>query len=221
LRNLVAEVRHCTGPGPVVRIIRIQPLYTEESFPNVGRAFLPIILFSCFIPGCGESPAEPEFPVLDPEAGLLEGTIDGSTFQGTGHFSSTPDVRMGVGGDFHFLSIGVGPSHDESINGVWFNGEIPPPGSYSVSFPSLFQRGFWLFYKQGPGAGMVRYAADSGTIEIDSAASSEVRGSFHVSARPCADADCRESAGGDTDSETIELSGTFRLVPLDPLFVPL
>lgn len=187
----------------------------------MGRAFLTIILFGCLICGCGESPSEPEFPEMDPEAGLLEGTIDGSAFQGTGLFSSTPDVRMGFGGDFHFLSIGVGPSHDESINGVWFDGEIPPPGSYPVSFPSLFQRGFWLFYQRGPGAGTVRYAADSGTIEIDSASASEVLGSFHVMARRCDDPECREPAGGDADGETIELSGTFRLVLSDPIFVPL
>jgi hypothetical protein len=187
----------------------------------MGRAFLSILLFGFFISGCGEFPAAPEFPEMDPGAGSLEGTIDGSTFQGTGRFSSTPDVRMGFGGAFHFLSIGVGPSHDESINGVWFDGEIPPPGSYSVSSPSLFQRGFWLFYQQGPGAGTVRYAADSGTIEIDSAASREVRGSFHVRARRCDDLECREPAGGDADGETIELSGTFRLVLSDPIFVPL
>jgi hypothetical protein len=185
------------------------------------RAFLTIILYGCLVSACEESPAEPEFPELDPEDGLLVGIIDGSTFQGTGLFSSTPDVRMGFGGDFHFLSIGVGPSDDESINGVWFDGETPPPGSYSVSFPSPFQRGFWLFYQRGPGAGTVRYAADSGTIEIDSASSSEVRGLFHVSARRCGDPDCREPAHGDAGSETIELSGTFHLVLFDPLFVPL
>jgi len=185
------------------------------------RAFLTIILYGGLVSGCGESPVEPEFPELEPEAGMLEGIVDGSMFRGTGTFGGTPDVRMGFGGNFQFSSIGVGKSDDESINGVWFDGEIPPAGSYAVNFPSLFQRGFWLFYKQGPGAGHVRYAADSGTIVIDSSSVDEVRGSFQVSARPCGDPDCREPAGGDTGSETIELSGTFRLVPLDPLFIPL
>lgn len=186
----------------------------------MGRASLAIIL--CLWTACGESPTEPEFPELDPKAGVLEGVIDGSAFRGTGMFGGTPDVRMGFGGNFQFSSIGVGPSDGQIIYGIWFDGEIPPSGSYSVSFPSAFQRGFWLFYDRESGEGPAHFAAYSGTIEVDSSSSNAVRGSFHVSARPrCAEPTCPDPTGEATETETIELSGTFRLVPLDPLFAPL
>ena len=196
-------------------------IYARDSFPDMRPLFFPIILSVCIVSSCGRSPTEPA-PELDPQDGLLEGVIDGSAFRGTGMFGGTPDVRMGFGGNFQFSSHGVGESDGEIIYGIWHDGVIPPSGSYDVSFPSLFQRGFWLFYDRESGEGPVHYAAYAGTIEIDSSSSGEVRGSFQVSARPrCVESACPALTGDDPEAETIELSGTFRLVPRDVSAVPL
>lgn len=183
-------------------------------------AFLPVVLYGCLLFACGGSPTDPAFAELDPQSGLLEGIVDGSTFRGTGMFGGTPDVRMGWGGDFQFSSSGVGPSDGEIIHGIWHDGVIPAPGSYDVAFPSPFRRGFWVFYHRSSRDGPVQFAAYEGTIEIDSSSSTEVRGSFHVRAqRRCAEPTCPDvDVAG---AGTIELSGTFRLVPMNVSFVPL
>ena len=183
-------------------------------------AALTILLCGSLGSSCAGPPTEPAFPEVDAQDGLVEGVIDGSMFRGTGMFGGTPDVRMGFGGNFQFSSSGVGPSEGESIHGIWHDGVIPPPGSYGVSFPSPFQRGFWFSYHRASRGGTVQFAAYVGTIEIVSSSSTEVRGSFHVSARPmCTEPTCPDA--DITGVETIELSGTFRLVPLDVSFVPL
>lgn len=184
------------------------------------HALISIFLCGCLALGCSESPIEPVFPALDPQDGQLEGIIDGSTFLGTGGFGGTADVRMGWGGNFQFVSDGVGESEGQSIFGIWHDGVIPPPASYSVEMPGPFRRGFWLFYSRTSGERPVPFAAYSGTIVIHASSSTEVRGSFHVRARPrCAEPTCPDPdiAG----AEAIELSGTFRLVPLNISFVPL
>ena len=186
----------------------------------MGPTVLRIVLYGCLFSACGGSPADPAFPELDPQNGMLEGIVDGSTFRGTGMFGGTPDVRMGWGGNFQFSSSGVGPSEGETIHGIWHDGVIPPPGSYDVSFPSPFRTGLWLFYHRTSRDGSVQFAAYEGTIEIHSSSSTEVQGSFHLRARRrCAEPTCRDAdiAG----AKTIELSGTFRLVPQDVSFVPL
>jgi hypothetical protein len=181
-----------------------------------------MILCGCLVSACRGSPTEPASPGLNSQDGLLEGIIDGSTYRGTGMFGGTPDVRMGFGGNFQFSSSGVGPSEDEIIYGIWHDGVMPPPGSHSVSFPGLFRRGFWLFYDRVSVDGPAHYAAFSGTIEIDASSFREVRGSFHVRARPrCVELTCPDPGGQSTDTEAIELSGSFRLVPFDLSFVPL
>lgn len=187
----------------------------------MSRPFRTIVPYGLLVAACGSSPAGPAFPELDPQDGLLEGVVDGSMFRGTGGFGGTADVRMGWGGNFQFVSHGVGESEDQSIFGIWHDGVIPPAGSYTVERPGPFQRGFWLFYSRMSQDGPATFAASSGTIEIDASSSSEVRGSFHVVARPtCGGPTCPDPTGF-TGEETIELSGTFRLVPLAPPFEPL
>ncbi|HJR53601.1 MAG TPA: hypothetical protein VJ982_07780 [Gemmatimonadota bacterium] len=187
----------------------------------MGRVSLSVILAGCVAVGCNGAPTDPAIPELSPQDGLLEGAIDGSVFRGTGMFGGTPDVRMGWGGNFQFASDGRGESDGESIFGIWHDGVIPAPGSYDVSFPGPFRRGFWLFYSRTSREGPIQFAAYTGAIEIESSSSTEVRGTFHVRARPsCGGQACRDT-GEDPEADTIELSGSFRLVPLNVVFVPL
>jgi hypothetical protein len=180
-----------------------------------------IVPYCLLIAGCGGASTGPTSPELEPRDGLLEGIVDGSIFRGTGRFGGTADVRMGWGGNFQFVSQGVGESTGQSIFGVWHDGVMPPAGSYSPERPGPFQRGFWVFYTRTSADAPATFAAYSGTIMIDASSSSEVRGSFHVVARPtCGGSTCPDPTGF-TGTETIELSGTFRLVPLEPQFHPL
>ena len=180
-----------------------------------------MILAGCLLAGCNGSPTEPTFPELGPQDGLLEGIIGGSAFRGTGMFGGTRDVRMGWGGNFQFSSDGRGESGGESIFGIWHDGVIPPPGSYDVSFPSPFQRGFWLFYSRTSRQGPIVFAAYTGAIEIESSSSTEVRGSFHVRARPSCEVRTCPGPGEVPETGTIELSGSIRLGALNRVFVPI
>lgn len=178
-----------------------------------------LLALSSLIFACGQAPTE-----LDPEDGEVRGTVDGSPFVGTGFYTTTPDVRMGWGGKFQFLSVGVGSSDGETIHGVWFEGELPPPGSHSVSIPDNIQRGVWIFYSRKTGAVTENYAASSGTLEVEASSVDEVRGSFHASAwlRCVVPATtCPELNGRVTSTETIDLSGRFRFVPQSITFIPL
>jgi hypothetical protein len=187
----------------------------------MSRPFRTIVPYGLLVAACGSSPAGPAFQERDSQDGLLEGVVDGSMFRGTGGCGGTADVRMGWGGNFQFVSHGVGKSEDQSIFGIWHDGVIPPAGSYTVERPGPFQRGFWLFYSRMSRDGPATFAAYTGTIEIDASSSSEVRGSFHVLARPtCGGPTCPDPTGF-TGEETIELSGTFRLVPRSFGFEPL
>jgi hypothetical protein len=183
-----------------------------------------ILLSAALLCACGQSPTE-VLPELDPQDGMVEGIIDGSPFRGTGMFGGTPDVRMGFGGNFQFSSTGVGSSEGELLFGIWHDGVIPPSGSYSVDVPDVFRRGFWLFYSRESGGGTEHYAAYAGTIAIDASSASEVRGSFDVSAwLRCTvppEPTCPDLNGEVTGTETIELSGSFRLVPMEISVEPL
>jgi hypothetical protein len=218
------ELRSSGIGRPLAMALDVNPRTPGAVFSEMPSSFPSILLSGALLCACGPSPTE-VLPELDPQDGMVEGIIDGSPFRGTGMFGGTTDVRMGFGGNFQFSSMGVGPSEGELLFGIWHDGVLPPPGSYSVDIPDVFQRGFWLFYSRESGGRTEHYAAYAGTIAIDSSSPGEVRGSFHVSAwLRCAvppEPTCPDLTGEVTGTETIELSGSFRLVHAEIRFEPL
>lgn len=174
--------------------------------------------------GC-ESPSS-AIMAFQEDAGRVLATVSGAvqaSFEGTGYFSRDPDSRLGVPQKFQLISRGMGPSKGASLYGDWLQGGIPPVGTYQVVVPewgATSADGFRLFFEFTDENRRDNYAASSGTLTITSSSLDRIEGHFEAEAwlvcsLPTSDP-CPDLNGTLSQTQRIELKGSFILVPWDP-----
>lgn len=151
-------------------------------------------------------------------------THDGAlAFEGT--FSDGPDLRLDLPEKFRFDARGIAPSDGSEIFGAWFEGGIPPIGTYEFTVPDWNRhQGLWMFYQERRGRGYDNYPIFAGVLEITVSAIDRVEGRFVARGWllcPAEELICPDLDGVvPNDAETIDLSGTFVLDRWDGITIP-
>lgn len=189
---------------------------------RIGRWVLGLMAVSALSACDPADSVQPDAPSWF-RASLLGAVSD--NYEGTGEFNAGSDPRTGEALVFTLSSQGLGSTSDQSFLLHRRGGGVPGKGVYALGQPQSSgssPAGFTAYYVRRVGDRMEAFAAQSGQVEVTSAAPGRLEGTFrftgllYCSRAVVGSASEPPTCGspGTADSKTsIEVSGAFVAVP--------